>query len=217
MIPAPESAPLSIAFSPSQARKRSKEEVMVEEEMVSVPSITTVDTLSLSRTSTDLSTLDDTTVLVKALQQSFTDMDTYLEEDCIEIAGMSGSTFVVALVTPTTIFTAHVGDSRCVLYENGHVISMTHDHKPENEGERVRIEMAGGFVAMNRVNGELAMSRALGDFQYKCSALPAHQQAVVAYPEIAIHTRSARHVHYYDGITSTGLASPLLQPYQFHI
>jgi serine/threonine protein phosphatase PrpC len=47
---------------------------------------------------------------------------------------------------------------------------MTEDHKPEDEAEAARIVAAGGFVLANRVNGELAMSRALGDFQYKGDA-----------------------------------------------
>lgn len=44
---------------------------------------------------------------------------------------------------------------------------------------------------MNRVNGELAMSRALGDYQYKRNAtLKKDQQMVSCYPDIAVHVRS---------------------------
>ena len=44
---------------------------------------------------------------------------------------------------------------------------MSEDHKPDNEGERKRIEAAGGFVEDGRVRGTLSLSRALGDMEYK--------------------------------------------------
>lgn len=46
-------------------------------------------------------------------------------------------------------------------------IDLSIDHKPENVEERRRIYAAKGFVEDNRVNGMLALSRALGDFEYK--------------------------------------------------
>ena len=43
----------------------------------------------------------------------------------------------------------------------------------------VRVEAAGGFVQWNRVDGDLAVSRALGDFTYKNRPdLPAEEQKV---------------------------------------
>jgi serine/threonine protein phosphatase PrpC len=44
---------------------------------------------------------------------------------------------------------------------------MSIDQKPNMEEEKERIELAGGFVKSNRVDGSLSMSRALGDHQYK--------------------------------------------------
>ena len=42
--------------------------------------------------------------------------------------------------------------------------------------EMRRIRAAGGFVEFNRVNGTLALSRALGDFEFKCATrLPKDQ------------------------------------------
>jgi serine/threonine protein phosphatase PrpC len=41
------------------------------------------------------------------------------------------------------------------------------DHKPCNNTEYKRIQAAGGWVELNRVNGNLALSRALGDFVFK--------------------------------------------------
>ena len=44
---------------------------------------------------------------------------------------------------------------------------MTVDHKPAREDETRRIRDAGGFVINNRVMGELAVSRAFGDCEFK--------------------------------------------------
>ena len=51
-----------------------------------------------------------------------------------------------AIITPSHIVCANVGDSRCVLGCSDKVVSLTEDHKPSIEEERVRIEKAGGFV-----------------------------------------------------------------------
>lgn len=84
----------------------------------------------------------------------------------------SGCTAVAVVVTPTHIVTANAGDSRACLSRGGKNVELSYDHKPYNEGERSRIERAGGMVSMKRVDGELAVSRALGDFQFKNVKLP---------------------------------------------
>ena len=48
---------------------------------------------------------------------------------------------------------------------------MSYDHKPDNEGEMTRIKAAGGFVDDGRVQGIIAVSRAIGDWEYKNPAL----------------------------------------------
>lgn len=55
-------------------------------------------------------------------------------------------------------------------------------------GEKARICAAGGFVDFGRVNGNLALSRAIGDFEFKKSAeLSPEQQIVTAYPDVIAH------------------------------
>ena|SRR6201996_4931904 len=54
--------------------------------------------------------------------------------------------------------------------------------------EKARICAAGGFVDFGRVNGNLALSRAIGDFEFKKSAeLPPEQQIVTAFPDVNEH------------------------------
>jgi len=91
-------------------------------------------------------------------------------------------------LTNTKIYVANAGDSRTVLGVKGRAKPLSFDHKPHNDGEKARILGAGGFVDFGRVNGNLALSRAIGDFEFKKSAsLPPEQQIVTAFPEVTVH------------------------------
>lgn len=51
--------------------------------------------------------------------------------------------------------------------------------------EKLRIEAAGGKVKNNRINGQLGMSRSLGDFQFKMKKnRPSDKQMVISKPQI---------------------------------
>lgn len=80
----------------------------------------------------------------------------------------SGSTAVGVMISPKHVYFINCGDSRAVLCRNGQVCFSTQDHKPSNPREKERIQNAGGSVMIQRVNGSLAVSRALGDYDYKC-------------------------------------------------
>lgn len=102
----------------------------------------------------------------------------------------SGSTSVMILLAPKHIVCANTGDSRAVLSRNQVAVALSFDHKPYNPEEKERIENAGAAVKFNRVNGDLAVSRALGDFVYKrCESMPPEKQAVTAFPQIIQHER----------------------------
>lgn len=79
----------------------------------------------------------------------------------------AGCTANVVLITDKKIYCANSGDSRSVLCEGGNAVALSEDHKPENTGEKQRIEKAEGFVSFGRTNGVLSLSRAIGDFEYK--------------------------------------------------
>jgi len=73
---------------------------------------------------------------------------------------------------------------------NYYVQYSTIDHKPYDDDEKARIEAAGGMVIIQRINGALAVSRALGDFDYKRnSSVPAREQQVSALPVVQVLNR----------------------------
>ncbi|KAJ5497086.1 hypothetical protein N7463_009073 [Penicillium fimorum] len=65
------------------------------------------------------------------------------------------------------LYTANVGDARIVLCRNGKALRLSYDHKGSDENEGRRVANAGGLILNNRVNGVLAVTRALGDAYLK--------------------------------------------------
>lgn len=99
----------------------------------------------------------------------------------------SGSTAVVVILTPNHILCANTGDSRAILQRYGKVVPLSFDHKPNNVVERRRIQQANGYVKRKRVDGDLAVSRAFGDFCMKQASKP--PQKVIVDPDILIYPR----------------------------
>lgn len=65
------------------------------------------------------------------------------------------------------LYTANVGDSRLVLCRNGLAVRLSYDHKGSDKNELNRVLQSGGLMMKNRVNGVLAVTRALGDLYLK--------------------------------------------------
>mmetsp|Transcript_61177 Transcript_61177/g.71546 ORF Transcript_61177/g.71546 Transcript_61177/m.71546 type:complete len:495 (-) Transcript_61177:138-1622(-) len=144
------------------------------------------------------------------------------EEEENQTGGMddSGTTAVVVLVTPTLILCSNAGDSRAVYSkvkpvtsssltptegednENevaslSKTIPLSYDHKPDDEHEHDRIVTAGGYVSGGRVDGDLAVSRGLGDFRFKeRGVLTPDQQKVSPVPDLLVQHRSPEHDEY---------------------
>lgn len=101
-----------------------------------------------------------------------------------------GSTAVALLVSPRFLYLAHCGDSRAMLSRAGAVAFSTEDHRPLRPRERERIHNAGGIIHRRRLEGSLAVSRALGDFAYKgAPGRPPELQLVSAEPEVTALAR----------------------------
>lgn len=93
----------------------------------------------------------------------------------LEKEGDSGTTANVVIIAPQWVVCANAGDSRSVFSKHGNkAVPLSYDHKPDDEEEERRIRAAGGYVAGGRVEGDLAVSRGLGDFRFK------HMQTVLS-------------------------------------
>ncbi|XP_014662246.1 PREDICTED: protein phosphatase 1K, mitochondrial-like [Priapulus caudatus] len=94
----------------------------------------------------------------------------------------SGTTATVCLLLNSTeLVVAHVGDSRAALNRNGKVVRLTTDHAPDSGAEGRRVLACGGRVSTNSlgvplVNGRLAMTRSIGDLEFKRYGVTAEPQ-----------------------------------------
>jgi len=115
----------------------------------------------------------------------------------------AGATAVVAMLTGNILTVANAGDSRAVLCRSrntsceeeakvnvnvkGHyAYPMSYDHKPSQTHEMNRILRSGGFVNhFGRINGNLNLSRSIGDLKYKqVPGIPPPHQMITAEPDI---------------------------------
>eukprot|EP00903_Cladosiphon_okamuranus_P018574 g17097.t1 len=120
--------------------------------------------------------------LDKALVQAFNSFDKDLCVRQAQEGDASGSTGLVVLFDGRSrgLIVANVGDSRCVASRAGVAARLSSDHRLSRADERERVAARGGFVANNRINGVLAVSRSFGDAQHKDGSSP----ALIATPEL---------------------------------
>lgn len=117
----------------------------------------------------------------KMLEDEVIAADNELSLDLWRNNNRAGSTALIAVLEGSKLVVANVGDSRGVMCdEEGKTIPLSFDHKPNDPKEHQRVKEAGGFIAhygVWRVNGMLAMSRALGDVIFK-------PNVVIANPDV---------------------------------
>jgi hypothetical protein len=82
------------------------------------------------------------------------------------------------------LYVANAGDSRCVMGHGGKCTALSFDHKPECQVEIDRIYKAGSVITEGRVDGNLNLTRALGDLRHKQKDLPAEEQPITANPDV---------------------------------
>eukprot|EP00008_Paramoeba_atlantica_P014885 CAMPEP_0201481012 /NCGR_PEP_ID=MMETSP0151_2-20130828/5353_1 /ASSEMBLY_ACC=CAM_ASM_000257 /TAXON_ID=200890 /ORGANISM="Paramoeba atlantica, Strain 621/1 / CCAP 1560/9" /LENGTH=277 /DNA_ID=CAMNT_0047863025 /DNA_START=52 /DNA_END=885 /DNA_ORIENTATION=- len=81
---------------------------------------------------------------------------------------MNGSTAAVCLRIGRRIWFANIGDSEILAgFKSGNFEILSEIHHPDQPEEEKRIKACGGQVRKGRIQGNVILSRAFGDWEYK--------------------------------------------------
>ncbi|KAM7477212.1 hypothetical protein LguiB_024455 [Lonicera macranthoides] len=106
--------------------------------------------------------------LEKVVTRSFVETDAAFAKSCsLESSLSSGTTALTAMILGRSLLVANAGDCRAVLSQHGVAIEMSKDHRPCSDSERTRVESLGGFIDDGYLNGQLGVTRALGNWHIK--------------------------------------------------
>ncbi|CAM6025619.1 unnamed protein product [Sphagnum balticum] len=120
-------------------------------------------------------------LLKDSLANAISDIDATFSAEARKGGLQAGTTACVVLQTADHLLIANLGDSKAILCPamlvgvselyGSLALELTDDHRPDREDERLRVEANGGFVenqgGVPRVNGQLAVSRSIGDVALK--------------------------------------------------
>ena len=95
----------------------------------------------------------------ECLVETFRSIDSKIKE----VGFTDGSSTNIVLVTPKQYIVANCGDSRCILVRTKNIVTMNEDHTVSNADELDRIKSCDGFVDKSKVNGQVVLTRTLGD------------------------------------------------------
>lgn len=100
--------------------------------------------------------------------KSLNDSIQMLNKQVVKKWKSQGSVIGVIIVSDEKIYSYNIGDVRAVMiYPDGKVERISHDHRAADPQEAKNIVSRGGFVRDDRLNGILEISRTLGDGNLK--------------------------------------------------
>nr|GEX96380.1 probable protein phosphatase 2C 47 [Tanacetum cinerariifolium] len=94
------------------------------------------------------------------LPEATTTLDGLVDEF---ISDYCGTTALTVLVLERHLLISNAGDCRVFISRKGVAKQMSNDHRPSDLLEMKRVEELGGYFEEGYLNGELAVTRALGD------------------------------------------------------
>lgn len=138
-------------------------------------------------------------IMMKCCVLKRLDADGRDKQPALATADEVGCTAICVLLSAGAYVCANAGDSRAIVCRAGKPVELSRDHKPNDEVELERIKRAGGYVdeipvgarVHHRINGNLNLSRAIGDLEYKSRAdLAPEEQLVCSTPDIVVERRT---------------------------
>ncbi|KAF5197114.1 phosphatase 2C [Thalictrum thalictroides] len=103
--------------------------------------------------------------LERVVTRSFAETDAAFAKRCsLQSTLSSGTTALTAMIFGRSLLVANAGDCRAVLSRLGSAVEMSKDHRPCCTREQKRIESLGGYIDDGYLNGQLGVTRALGDW-----------------------------------------------------
>ena len=112
--------------------------------------------------------------IIQAINDSISELDNLIMKNCPDA---SGSTATIVLIDRIAfeLWVINIGDSQCIKIcdipnardDDDPIEELSIVHRPSDEDEKQRILAAGGWVIGCSVMGLLAVSRALGDADFK--------------------------------------------------
>lgn len=114
-------------------------------------------------------------------RKAFVQADHALLTKEASVSSSCGTTALTALLLGRHLLVANAGDCRAVLGRKGVAVPMSQDHKPTYLPELQRVEEAGGFIMGGYLNGDLSVTRALGDWYLKN---PMTRSPLIAEPDV---------------------------------
>jgi len=101
----------------------------------------------------------------------FSDTDQLWLESAKDARIEDGSTALCLALDGNDLTVANCGDCRAIFCQNGLTQQLTRDHRPTDEAEGERIVLSGATVIGGRLLGQLGVSRAFGNLDFKDSNL----------------------------------------------
>jgi len=134
-----------------------------------------------------------------AMKTGYEKTDKLILQKAVKEKWAHGTTSVTCILVGSTLYIANTGDSEAVLAqkqtgkEDLQAVLLTEKHKPTAPTEKKRIEDAGGQVVFGRVLGSLAVSKSLGDIDFKHPYNKAEGDFVSAVPFVSKVELDASH------------------------